>query len=426
MKPAGLARVTDDLSVTESVHTTLKQLAVASEERPRLEWLGPFHRCEDWQPRRLGLDLEQNVMASNGPVVHRERGSFFDLLDWPDVDALIFGQLLRPAHFRLAKDGETVEPTRYLRPLARSAANSAGIDHQVHLLVDGAPDPRAVRDLYFAGATIILQGVQRYRRAVGLLCRQLAWVMRGSCHANVYATRAGGHQGFDLHRDPHDVVVVQLRGSKQWSVPSMGSSVIDLAEGDVLFLPRNTEHAARTTTNDSLHLTVGVRVEQEEDLLRNAVVDTIKNLRGVLQRTNAATSDASFERYLGETAALVVSLDAPTLSALTTAGMFMSARPYLETSLTDREPGQELSQQSVLTRALPVPLPLFEFDSTAALLISDMGGLVLQSRPAVAACRELCTQVEPFTLTELPGIGFEAAARVARVLCSLGVLRRPA
>jgi ribosomal protein L16 Arg81 hydroxylase len=123
---------------------------------------------------------------------------------------------------------------------------------------------------------------------------------------NSYYTPRGS-QGFAVHHDTHDVLVLQVAGEKRWllyepllelplkhqryskSLGEHGEPTQDLVlrAGDTLYLPRGWLHQAETSDTDSLHLTVGINVytwldaakaalaplEQEADLRRGAEPD---------------------------------------------------------------------------------------------------------------------------------------------------------
>ncbi len=102
-------------------------------------------------------------------------------------------------------------------------------------------------------------------------------------------------KGLDLHFDYHDVIVVQLAGSKRWRVwepiertrrpaksgaaiplpqfDELGTPLVDLVmhAGDCLALPRGFPHAAETVDDESVHLTIGIMALTWERMLRNAI-----------------------------------------------------------------------------------------------------------------------------------------------------------
>ncbi len=128
---------------------------------------------------------------------------------------------------------------------------------------------------------------------VGRFCRALAAELGHPTQCNAYVTPAGDAQGFDFHHDTHDVFVLQVSGRKRWVVhepvlrlplPSQarsGASLVaegaeplldvELEAGDCLYLPRGYVHAALTTDEHSVHLTVGVLSTTWFDVLSDAL-----------------------------------------------------------------------------------------------------------------------------------------------------------
>ena len=81
---------------------------------------------------------------------------------------------------------------------------------------------------------------------------------------------------FKMHYDAHDVLVLQVHGSKHWFLyadpeiapvhhvkqgnPAAREVVYEtvLKQGDVLYVPRGMYHRAAVTDTDSVHLTFGI------------------------------------------------------------------------------------------------------------------------------------------------------------------------
>jgi bifunctional lysine-specific demethylase and histidyl-hydroxylase NO66 len=132
------------------------------------------------------------------------------------------------------------------------------------------------------GATVVLQGVQRYWPPVTAFCRALEAELTHPVQANAYLTPPVA-QGLRVHADAHDVFAVQTHGAKQWVVyegpdaPGPDGSGADptldtsLAVGDVLYLPTGVHHAARTVDQPSLHLTLGIRTLTWADVIGGAL-----------------------------------------------------------------------------------------------------------------------------------------------------------
>ena len=170
-------------------------------------------------------------------------------------------------------------------------------------LVDGD----ALSAQHADGATLVLQSVHRMHPPVARFCRALAAELGHATQCNAYITPAGEHQGFDFHHDTHDVFVLQVSGRKRWIVhepvvrlplpsqPQAGAHLVpegaeplldvELEAGDALYLPRGYVHAALTTDEHSVHLTVGVLSTTWYDVLTDVVA--LAGARGGVPRRAA-------------------------------------------------------------------------------------------------------------------------------------------
>ena len=90
---------------------------------------------------------------SFGVAPHRWRhaGAFDDVLSLADVDRALTGSGLRRPAFRLVRDGEVLPPADYTKS-ARTGASR----------IDDLIDTGRALDLFAGGATIVLQGLQRW------------------------------------------------------------------------------------------------------------------------------------------------------------------------------------------------------------------------------------------------------------------------
>jgi Cupin superfamily protein len=104
---------------------------------------------------------------------------------------------------------------------------------------------------------------------------------------NAYLSFSKGG-AFKPHWDPHDVLAVQVYGRKRWRfwkpivphpvemcdiVPIEASASpdqeIDLAPGDVIFVPRGELHVAALSSECSVHVTIDLRSETGIDFLND-------------------------------------------------------------------------------------------------------------------------------------------------------------
>jgi lysine-specific demethylase/histidyl-hydroxylase NO66 len=154
---------------------------------------------------------------------------------------------------------------------------------------DGSPRSEQVRTAWGQGYTIVLNDVARYWEPVAQFCAALRADLHHPVDANLYFTPPGT-QGFDPHFDVMDVFVLQLEGSKDWTLWGQGTDrpladdhvAIDPARlgdplwqgtlhaGQALYIPRGHIHAARAIDVASLHLTIGVKVITWLDLIEAA------------------------------------------------------------------------------------------------------------------------------------------------------------
>lgn len=169
-------------------------------------------------------------------------------------DELINDSLLPTAAFRLVRDGSTVPATSYTKSFGGRRADATRV-----------ADPALVFDHFASGATIVLEGLHRYSPSLRDLCRDLERELREGTQVNAYITPPSA-QGFATHVDAHDVFVVQVHGTKRWSVfaeedeTGQRSPLIerDLQVGECLYIPAGFAHSAATGVSASAHLTIGI------------------------------------------------------------------------------------------------------------------------------------------------------------------------
>ncbi|MEV5148898.1 cupin domain-containing protein [Streptomyces sp. NPDC052727] len=141
----------------------------------------------------------------------------------------------------------------------------------------GFADPAKIRALLDAGATLLLRCIDQWHAPTRALLRALAGELGLAVEAFYFVTPAG-RAGLPLHRDDADVLVVQVAGSKRWSVhegPADGhwhagrvaghepqpAEVLTAVThpGDVLYIPRGFAHRAHGQDGLSAHLSLTVR-----------------------------------------------------------------------------------------------------------------------------------------------------------------------
>ena len=232
--------------------------------------------------RRLtGLSGEQFAREHWGdrPLLTRSPGGFADLFSAEAVDELIARRALRTPFVRMAKEGTVLSPSLF--------TSSGGTGAEVGDQLDSAK----VLAQLAAGATLVLQGLHRTWGPIGDFTRALVADLGHPAQVNAYITPASS-RGFDPHYDTHDVFVLQIAGTKRWSIhepvhphpladqpwtdhrdavaaAAQGAPHIDqvFEPGDVLYLPRGWLHSAVAQGGTSIHLTIGLRATTRQDLL---------------------------------------------------------------------------------------------------------------------------------------------------------------
>lgn len=194
-------------------------------------------------------------------VVHRgQPDRYSDLLTLADVDHILANSSLDDRHLRLVADG-TETPISELLPESLEGRTN-GLE--------------ALYERYRTGATVNLMFLHERWPALAALTQTLSTELSASTHGNVYLTPPGS-RGLTPHHDTHDVFVLQLYGTKNWTLHP-GQTVLPLIDqhfkmpedgagepiqdfvmlpGDLAYLPRGTVHAAKANEAASLHLTIG-------------------------------------------------------------------------------------------------------------------------------------------------------------------------
>jgi ribosomal protein L16 Arg81 hydroxylase len=207
-------------------------------------------------------------------VVRRDQQNYFSyLLSLDDVDRAITTLNLTYPNITLKNASKEVRPSDY----------TTG---------NGTLDVAAVYQLFSEGSTIVLAFLDNVLPPLTSLCRGLERELSFPLQANAYLTPARA-QGAKYHYDTHDVFVLQITGSKHWTVygtplqlplnnqdfdskiHERGAPVMEfeLEPGDVAYVPRGVVHEARSSENLSLHITVGILCYRWADLLLEFVAD---------------------------------------------------------------------------------------------------------------------------------------------------------
>lgn len=230
------------------------------------------------------------------------------LLTLSELDAIITTGAHRHPNLSLVDAAAPVDVSEY-------ASETGSID-----------TPRAIKR-FGSGASIVLNHLDDWSPRVRDLCVRLGAELGLLVQANLYLT-PGGAQGFPIHYDSHDVVIVQCEGRKNWrlydsplGLPMAGerfdreltrpgplSLSIETAPGDALYIPRGMMHEALAVNGEtSLHVTVGLHAVRWSEVLLEALADVALGdsglreglpLGALAQGADDEALDAAFRAHL--------------------------------------------------------------------------------------------------------------------------------
>lgn len=138
-----------------------------------------------------------------------------------------------------------------------------------------------------AGETLLVKRLETQSPPVARFIRALASELGEKVSCNLYVSQTSV-PGLGPHYDDHDVFVLQLEGTKSWSLgkatcpwpttalrerrgvagpPPPLDRELTLERGDVLYVPRGCWHQVLARDEESMHLTVGLYSRMASDFL---------------------------------------------------------------------------------------------------------------------------------------------------------------
>ena len=166
-------------------------------------------------------------------------------------------------------------------------------------------------------ASIYVKGLQLMAQPLREAARRLSSTGYFETHVNAFLTPAGS-QSTPYHIDHHDVLAVQIDGSKTWQVEAgarvpnphftyapdtevdpaaIEASDIVLEPGDALFLPRGTVHRAAASDESSFHLVFGLRSPVWADVVSYALTEMAANEHAIRGDIASTDSDAAAKLF---------------------------------------------------------------------------------------------------------------------------------
>lgn len=240
----------------------------ATLEADPLAWILGVDDSADFVARHLGSAW----LHARSDARHR----FSELLSLAQLDVILGTHAVRRGGVSLVRADQDIPASEYVWR-------------------DDMVDPVQVARLFASGATVIFNGLHDRHEGTRKLCAALTRQIGARVQANVYLTPPSS-QGFKAHWDTHDVYVIQVEGSKQWRMytggpehplqdqrfdparhgPAEVEADFTLRSGEVLYIPRGIMHAAVTTAEASLHITVGVIAYTWADLVTDCLSEIVE------------------------------------------------------------------------------------------------------------------------------------------------------
>ena len=197
-----------------------------------------------------------------------DRTRFEHLLSWDRINEILSLNLLDRKRLRVTRDGRDIPPALYRN---EESERDPVIASKLH-------------DLLRQNASVVMNGAQFLSPPVQRMALQIENALNQKVNVNGYMTFGKGG-AFAVHYDPHDVLVMQVYGTKHWFIydepepfptdeekkkakkPGPKNVVFEtiLQAGDALYVPRGTYHRAEVTDTDSVHLTFGIHTPKGRD-----------------------------------------------------------------------------------------------------------------------------------------------------------------
>lgn len=176
---------------------------------------------------------------------------------------------LRSPDIRIARQGKPVPVSDYT---VASADRSSKV-----------VDKEKVQKLINGGCTAIFEHVNYNDKYFNSLSIEINELLNTESWINCYLTPSSS-QGFDIHTDDHDVIAVQLSGNKVWYLYPEDDKVevLEMKQGDVLYIPKGLKHKAATQSSHSLHATIGFYPLTYYSVLKEYVLSRLADYDNVI------------------------------------------------------------------------------------------------------------------------------------------------
>lgn len=250
---------------------------------------------------------------------------------------------------------------------------------------------------YQDGATIIVNNLEDYEPALARFIRPLEHYFRGRVSVSAYASPRAA-SAFSPHFDTHDVMILQVEGSKTFNLyegvgPELPlisqarrickeelkapADAASLAAGDFLYMPRGLVHDAKTSSLPSLHLSLGIHPLSVGRLIGSAVERATEHSLALRRTASADPRSDSYHQVrqllaaLSETTGAEISIE--NLLEQWHAKLIASQRSLPGKRLSGKDQEHALSIESVVSRAEGATCIVLVDDRCAAIAFPGIG-----------------------------------------------------
>ena len=196
-------------------------------------------------------------------IVRNNPRYYHTFLSLQEIDSYLQLKQTFAPNVKMAKDGKSISPQLFGDIDATIAPYKANPDKILELLKSG----HTIKyDLLHRTYPPLAEKISALENELGIKLR-----------SSLYFTPENS-QGYGLHVDKHDVLALQLNGTKNWKVsfakellPSNYDidvqvtwndgevKTIELQAGDFFYCPRGLAHDVYTTDESSIHFTIGFK-----------------------------------------------------------------------------------------------------------------------------------------------------------------------
>ncbi|MDP9067447.1 MAG: cupin domain-containing protein [Actinomycetota bacterium] len=342
--------------------------------------------------------------------------SFDDLSSADDLDRMVSSLGLRASNLRMVKDGKTLPPAAYT-----TSARGQGSEDVVNAAL--------VYQRYAEGGTIVLESLHRYWEPLTDFCRDLELALGHRLQVNAYITPRGS-RGFDVHRDDHDVFVLQVSGSKHWIVYDRDDEDIvlidqDIERGACLYIPTGFPHAATTARSSSSHLTVGILTHDGIDVVREIVklAEQEPIFKERLRHGSAQDVPSlreTLEKQVDEMRAWLDKLDVDELTERVARRVMATSQGIVRGQLHQLDELDAIGPTTVVARRRGAVCVVFPGDGDVKVLLADRQ---LEMPPVARAAMEEVARRERFAVRDLQSfLDAEGAVILVKRLVREGLL----